>query len=203
MFLSPSVTRIGVRTGEAHLHNHLLNHLQLFAYVVNPSEQRRGRPKGREEEPAVGVGTLQRSSGTSLQEGGTVGWLQPGSSPLRFRARRPWKGTATGPRLERAAGDTQCTSFSALQLIPAAGAAAWRCGLRGSGAGGQQLFCWAAGGGAAPAHRPLSSAPRGWEGAVSGALFLGLSIPQLPEERLCVSLSPMPGQGRQEGSAEK
>lgn len=66
-----------------------------------------------------------------------------GSSPLRFRARRPGKATATGPRLGRAegegkqaAGDTRCTSFSSLQLmsplpVPQPGDAA--CGAQGQG----------------------------------------------------------------------
>lgn len=173
------------------MHNHLPNHLQVFAQVINLSEQMRGRPKEREEEPGVEVGTLQRSSGSSLQEEGNLRWQHPGSRerqrnrPLHLRVRRLLEDIdydivkAEGERKAASMSKTQCTSFSfSLQLMfPLPGASAWRWGKWSPGAGDQQLFCWAAGRGATQHTDPFLLPRREWETAVSGALFVGLSLP--------------------------
>ena len=68
----------------------------------------------------------------------------------------------------------------------------------------QQLFCLAAGRGAAQ-HTDIFLLPRReWEATLSGALFLGLSIPQLSEGNLCaVVCLPLPDRARSQDNTRE
>lgn len=138
----------------------------------------RGRPNEREEEPGVGVGTSQRSSRTSLQEEGNLGWQHPGSQESRradLWARGHWgsgriqtlrlslerteekKKAGRWAKLNALLSSFLC-SWCSRFLVPQPGDGASR---RELGAGDQQLFCWPTGREAASAHRPLFSSLEG------------------------------------------
>lgn len=127
----------------------------------------------REEEPRLGVGMLQRFSGTSIQEEGNLGWHYPGSQesqksrPQGLRALRLWEDinfeTVTGEsrrgkksRLHEQISMHFCFHFSAAD-VPTSWCLSLEMGQAKLGAGAQLLFCGVAGRGASSAHRPLSS----------------------------------------------